>query len=156
LIALHNSNMRAVVGLDGTYGFANGQGADEFKRYYNPSRAAVTAAILDIRRADADIDLDAAQAFQRSDRYFVRMPGMFHGDFTSFVMGAQAFHLSPPQNAAPNWTRAIGVAGYQQVCAGILDFLTARFGADGNAFSDWQAGMKRNGASITHDRPTAR
>ena len=154
-MALHNPDVRAVVGLDGTYGLASAEGAAAFKSQYDPSRVAVSTEILDIDRADAELDLSVLQSFQRADRYFVPMPGMFHGDFTSFVMGAQAFHLPPPENAAPNWTQAVGAEGYQRVCVGILDFLRSRFTADDGTFRNWQAEMSRLGASVTHEAPSA-
>jgi dienelactone hydrolase len=154
LAAMHNANVAAAVGLDGTYGFG-GSDADAFTAEYAPSRFDVRAAILDLRRKDATVDLRAVRAFRHADRYFVAMPDMFHGDFTSFVMGAQAFHLPPPQNAKPGWTQAIGAAGYQRVCVGILAFLRAAFGESADSFQHWQVAMTAAGASVMHD-PAAR
>ena len=155
LIAMHNLNVVAVVGLDGTYGFA-GPEADAFTAQYNPSRADVHAAILDVRRMDATVDLRAVRAFRHADRYFVRMPDMFHGSFTSFQMGAQVFHLASPRNARPGWTQAIGATGYQQVCVGVREFLHAAFGESVQPFQQWQAAITTAGASVTSDPAASR
>src|SRR5262249_25535570 len=122
LIAMRNPNVVAAVGLDGTYGFA-GKDADAFEAQYAPSRFDVGAAILDLRRKDAAADLRAVRGFRHADRYFLTMPDMFHGTFTSFEMGAYVFHLAPPETVRPGWTQAIGAERYQQVCSGVLEFL---------------------------------
>ncbi|HEV2986113.1 MAG TPA: alpha/beta fold hydrolase [Vicinamibacterales bacterium] len=155
LVAMHNANVVAAVGLDGTYGFA-GSDADAFTAQYAPSRFDVRAAILDIRRRDATADLRAVRAFRHADRYSVSIPNMFHGSFTSFQMGAQVFHLAPPQNARPGWTQASGASGYQQVCVGVLDFLRAAFGESAESFQHWQAAMTTAGASVMHDPAASR
>ena len=58
------------------------------------------------------------------------MPGMSHGDFTSFVMGAQAFHQDAPRGAPAAWTRETGFQGYQLVCVAVLDFFSAKLRND--------------------------
>ena len=151
LIAMRNANVVAAVGLDGTYGFAGPEAADAFTARYASSRVDVRAAILDVRRRDATVDLRAVRAFRHADRYFVTMPDMFHGSFTSFQMGAQVFHLATPSNARPGWTQAIGAAGYQQVCVGVREFLHAAFGESVQPFQHWQAAMTAAEASVTHD-----
>lgn len=155
-IAIANPSVRAAVGLDGTYGFGGTDGADAFTTQYDPDRVEVEAAILDIRRSDANIDLNALRKFRRADRYFVTMPEMFHGDFTSFVMGAQAFHLAPPSNARRGWTQADGARGYERVCVGVLEFLHAALGGDLEGFHAWQSEMGHAGASVTHNSPADR
>ena len=154
LIAMHNADVVAAVGLDGTYGFA-GSDADAFTAEYAPSRFDVRAASLDVRRKDATADRRAINAFHHADRYFVTMPDMFHGSFTSFQMGAEVFHLAPPRNARPGWTQAIGAAGYQHICVGVLEFLRAAFGESAQPFQNWQAALATAGASVAHD-PAAR
>jgi dienelactone hydrolase len=155
LVAMHNANVVAAVGLDGTYGFA-GSDADAFTAQYAPSHFDVRASILDIRRMDATADLRVVRGFQHADRYYVSMPNMFHGSFTSFQMGAQVFHLAPPQNARPGWTQATGASGYQQVCVGVLEFLRAAFGESAESFQHWQAAVTTAGASVMHDPAASR
>jgi dienelactone hydrolase len=155
LVAMHHANVVAAVGLDGTYGFA-GSDADAFTAQYAPSRFDVRAAILDVRRMDATADLRAVRAFHHADRYFVSIPDMFHGSFTSFQMGAQVFHLAPAPNARPGWTQATGASGYQQVCVGVLAFLRAAFGENAEPFQCWQAAVTTAGASVMHDPAASR
>jgi len=142
------TNVVAAVGLDGTYGFA-GSDADAFAAQYTPSRVDVRAAILDVRRKDATAAVRAVRAFRHADRYFVSVPDMFHGSFTSFQMEALVFHLTPPPNARPGWTQAIGAEGYQQVCVGVLQFLRAAFGESAQPFQQWREAMTTAGASVT-------
>jgi dienelactone hydrolase len=156
LIALHNQNVSAVVGLDGTYGFAGDEGVAAFMAAYDPSRATLAAGLLEMRRADADIDLRPLHAFQNADRYFVKMSGMFHGDFTSFVMGARAFHLGPPPNVPPDWTREAGYSGYQRVCVGVWDFLRGTLDGDDRLLFRWQESLSDAGISVVHERPLTR
>ncbi len=155
-IAIENPNVRGAVGLDGTYGFGGKDGADAFTAQYDPARVDMTAAILDVRRADPNIDLSALRNFRQADRYFVTMPDMFHGDFTSFVMGAQAFHLAAPSNARRGWTQADGARGYERVCVGTLEFLHAALDGDVEGFHAWQNEMEHEGASVMHSPPTDR
>lgn len=124
MLALSNSNVLAVAGLDGTYGFAEGHEWLTSSYRYNPQR--MQAALLDIRRADAQLDLQAVDSFHHSERFLTAMPGMSHGDFTSFVMGAQAFHQDAPRGATAAWTRETGFQGYQLVCVAVLDFFSAK------------------------------
>jgi dienelactone hydrolase len=128
MVALRNSDVLAVVGLDGTYGFAEGHQWLTGSYRYDPQR--MQAALLDIRRADAQLDLRAVESFHHSERFFAAMPGMSHADFTSFVMGAQAFHLDPPRSVPAGWTRETGFRGYRLVCAAVLDFFSAKLRND--------------------------
>jgi dienelactone hydrolase len=128
MVALRNSNVRAVAGLDGTYGFAEGHEWLTGSYRYDPQR--MQAALLDIRRADAQLDLQAVESFHHSERFLAAMPGMSHGDFTSFVMGARAFHQDAPSNVPAGWTRETGFQGYQLVCTAVLDFFSAKLRND--------------------------
>ena len=150
LMAMHNANLSAAVSLDGTYGFA-GSDAEAFITAYAPARFDVRASILDLRRKDARVDLRAVRGFRHADRYFATLPDMFHGTFTSFQMGALAFHAAPPQNARPGWTQAIGAERYQQVCVGVREFLRDKFGQGAEPFEQWQTAMAASGAPVTRD-----
>jgi hypothetical protein len=93
----------------------------------------MNAALLDIRRVFSDVDLSIPDSFDHSDRYYISLPDMFHGDFTSLAMGAAAFHEDPPPEARPGWTQEIGSAGYQFVCQAVLDFFEAKLKHDAGA-----------------------
>jgi hypothetical protein len=67
---------------------------------------------------------------------------MFHGDFTSFVMGAATFHESPPPAARPGWTQDIGSRGYQFVCRAVLDFFEAKLKGDASAADRLNSDLK--------------
>jgi pimeloyl-ACP methyl ester carboxylesterase len=128
MVALRNSDVLAVAGLDGTYGFVDGHGWLTDSERYDPQR--MQAALLDVRRADAKLDLQALESFHHSDRTLVALRGMTHGDFTSFVTGATTFHLDPPREVPVGWTREVAFRGYQLVCTAVLDFFAAELRND--------------------------
>ena len=135
LFAMRNANVSAVVGLDGTYGFA-GDSVKVLTDFPDYAPRKMRAALLDLRRPDGDqgstLDLGAEHAFYYSDRYFVTLKGMHHSDFTSFAMVAQEFHLgnSPGYVDQYNWTRETGYRGHQDVCRLVLDFLDEKLKGD--------------------------
>jgi dienelactone hydrolase len=128
MVALRNSDVVAVAGLDGTYGFADGHDWLTKSERYDPQR--MQAALLDLRRADAGIDLQVPESLHHSERMLVTLRGMSHGDFTSFVTGATRFHLDPPREVPAGWTREAGFRGYQLVCTAVLDFFAAKLRND--------------------------
>lgn len=147
MLATNNHNFGAVAGLDGSYGFSDVRAMLTSSYRYAPQN--MNAALLDIRREvdgvnlkPDDVDLSIPESFGHSDRYFISLPDMFHGDFTSFGMGAAAFHESVPPNARPGWTQKIGADGYQFVCRTVLDFFEARLKGDNLAAQRLEADLK--------------
>src|SRR5437660_1984675 len=109
------------------------------------------AAMLDLRRARATLNLSRVEAFHHSDRYFITLANVLHGDFTTFVVVARAFHLPPPANPPSGWSRETGYQGFQQTCRIVNEFLDAKL--KGNSKG---AALKMNmdqvaGATFRHD-----
>lgn len=140
MLAMQNPDVAAVAGLDGSYGFSDVRGMLTSSYRYAPQN--MHAALLDVRRVADGVDLSIPESFHQSDRYFILLPDMFHGDFTSFVMGAAAFHESPPPGARPGWTQDVGSAGYQFVCRTVLDFFAAKLKGDAGAAQRLQSDLK--------------
>lgn len=138
LFGMRNMNVSAVVGLDGTYGFA-GDSVKLLTSFPDYAPPRMRAALLDLRRPDGDqgstLDLGAEHAFHYSDRYFITLKGMHHSDFTSFAMVAEKFHLgnSPGYVDKFGWTRETGYQGYQVVCAIVLDFFNEKLKGDSSS-----------------------
>lgn len=153
LLALRNSDVVAVAGLDGTYGFADGHEWLTSSYRYEPQR--MQAALLDIRRAAAELNLQAPESFHHSERFFVTMRGMSHGDFTSFAMGAQIFHQDPPPNAPAGWTREIGFRGHQLACVTVLDFFAASLRNDASARQQLQKDLANAAMASSAYKPAA-
>jgi dienelactone hydrolase len=134
LFAMRNGNVSAVVGLDGTYGFAEAKNTLTGFYGYDPARMA--APLLDLRRAEKDsgpsafkMDLAAIQRFYYSPRSFVTLTGMYHTDFTDFGILAKLFGFPP--FADRNYKT--GSLGYQSVCRIVLDYLENVLKQDGGA-----------------------
>jgi dienelactone hydrolase len=127
LFAMRNANVRAVVALDGTYGFA---GATEvLTNFYGYAPQRMTAALLDLRKAageqDTVLDLSALNDFHYAPRLRVTITKMHHSDFASFGMIAKVFELgNDPGYVDPSgWTRANGAEQFQHACGITEDFL---------------------------------
>jgi hypothetical protein len=50
-----------------------------------------------------------------------------------------------------NWTRDIGYAGYEQVCASVRDFLRAKVNGDNTILQRWQSALIQHGFSVRHE-----
>ena len=126
LFALHNNNVSAVAGLDGTYGFASR--ADAATLTNDPSYAidAMRAAILDIHRAPTNLDLAGVEAFRYADRTFTQIPLTLHSDFTTFVVVARAFNLPPPDHVPEGYTRQTGFVGFTAAFTLVRNFFDRR------------------------------
>ena len=138
LFSMRNANVSAVVGLDGTYGFA-GDSVKVLTDFYGYQPQNMRAAFLDLRKAEGEqetvLDLSAVRAFRYSDRTLVTVRKMHHSDFSSFAMVAQEFHLgnSPGYVDKSGWTRETGYRGYQVICAIVRDFLDEKLKEDRQA-----------------------
>ena len=123
ILAMRNANVLAAAGLDGTYGFNDG--FDTLTGYYGYAPDRMRAAVLDLRRETKDLNLTAVHAFQFSDRFLVTLSNVLHGDFTTFIVVARAFHLPPPSDAPVGRTIETGYLGFKQTCTIIRWFLDA-------------------------------
>ena len=158
LFAMRNADVSAVVGLDGTYGFAGA--ASVLTGFYDYAPQRMRAALLDLRRPDGDqggaVDLSAVKSFRHSDRVFIALTGMHHSDFGSFAMIASRFDLgsSPGYVDHYGWTRETGERGYQNACAIVRDFLDQTLKGDPHA-SDRLAADVRRVPAATIEREAA-
>lgn len=94
MLAMRNSNVLAVAGLDASYAFA--ELSDLLTDSYRYDPVSMRATLLDIRRGNVQFDLKVVESFHHSARWLVTVRGMSHGDFTSFAMGA---HISSGRSA---------------------------------------------------------
>ena len=151
IFAMRNANVAAVIGLDGTYGFT--QGSETLTKYYGYAPQDMRSALLDMRRANAALDLSGVEAFHYSERYFVTISNVLHGDFTTFVVIARTFHLPPPSNPPNGWTRETGYRGFRQTCAMLRDFLDAKLKGDSKGMERLLRDARQvAGATVTHER----
>lgn len=86
---MRHPEVRAVVGLDASYGSREHKSTLTGSPYNRPNRMRVP--LLDLRRADPQTDLSALSGFVFSDRYLGEFPGVAHADFTTFAMIATRF-----------------------------------------------------------------
>jgi dienelactone hydrolase len=158
ILGLRNADVSAVIALDGTYGFQGLSTVLTHSYGYAPNK--MRAAFLDLRRTqDAQgnepLDLSVVESFRHSDRTFITIGKMHHGDFTSFAMLGAQFHAPLPTNYPLNgWNRETGRTGYQEACKIVLSFLGAKLKSDSEALAEIdrapsqmkEVSMKRLGA----------
>lgn len=131
-LAARNADVSAVIGLDGTYGFA--QGEKLLSSFYDYSPRNFAAALLDLRRnanqQHASLDSSVTDAMVFADRTLITMDGMHHGDFTSFAVVAKLFDLPSTYTAAAGehpWSRESGYRGYLLACEIVKNYLDSIF-----------------------------
>jgi len=133
-LAMRHPEIKAVISLDGSFGFTGYVRKMKALPDYAPAR--VKAALLDLRRAnhvqDATHDFAIIRALRRSDRYLVSFPHMFHGDFTEFAPIGYLLNVPLPPNKDGR-TRKTGFDGNQRAYRAILDFLDAKLRGDRGA-----------------------
>jgi hypothetical protein len=156
ILGLRNSDISAVIGLDGTYGFAGLSGVLTRSYGYDPNK--MRAAFLDLRRAQGaqgnePLDLTAVESFRHADRTFITIDRMHHSDFTSFAMIAAYFHTPLPIGYPLNgWNRETGRDGYEAVCKIVLSMLDANLKSSPTTPSGWQRELKMTAAmTIRHE-----
>ncbi len=146
ILALRNSNVSAVIALDGTYGFAGLSSVLTNSYGYDPNR--MRAAFLDLRRAQGaqgnePLDLTAVESFRHADRTFITIDRMHHSDFTSFAMIASYFHAPLPTGYPLNgWNRETGRDGYESVCRTVLSVLDANLKSKPGSFANLQSEIR--------------
>jgi tetratricopeptide (TPR) repeat protein len=116
---LRNPEVDAVVGLDAPYHGIGRVGETLTKSpYYRPERMRVP--LMDLRRANNQLNVSGIDAFRYSDRYYLQVVGIEHSDFTSFPMIAMRY----PTNIEGRTPEAAS-RGYHVVCRYVLNFLNA-------------------------------
>jgi dienelactone hydrolase len=124
LVSLRNANISAMVGFDGTYGFANGR--DTISKLADYAPKAMRAAVLDIHRADAELDPTVISSLIHADRLVITLPRTTHGDFTTFAPIARAFDQPLPQHVPSGYTRETGYTAYRASTSLALAFFDER------------------------------
>jgi tetratricopeptide (TPR) repeat protein len=118
ILQMRNTEVDAVIGLDASYGAKSLTHTLTQSPYYQSEKMQIP--FLDMRRPSDEVNLSAVEAFRYSDRYFLRFPGIFHGDFTTFPMIALRFPTDIQDRTAETAAR-----GYEAVCRYALNFLNA-------------------------------
>jgi pimeloyl-ACP methyl ester carboxylesterase len=126
-LALRHPEVRAVIGLDASYGMSGGVRVLKQLPEYAPGRK-LRAALLDLRRADGSqgvkLDLTAIDALHWVHLYRMLFSKANHGDFTEWGMIAIRLSIPMPPNPDAH-TRQIGYEVNLHVCHAVLDFLDA-------------------------------
>lgn len=155
ILGLRNTDVSAVIALDGTYGFPGLSSVLTHSYGYAPEK--MMAAFLDLRRAQGaqgnePIDFSVVESFRHSDRTLISIDKIHHSDFTSFAMIGAQFHTPLPTGYPLNgWNRDTGRAGYQEACEIVLSFLDEKLKSDSNALGEIDRLGKQNEAiSVRH------
>lgn len=124
-LAFRHRDLRAVIGLDGSYGMKSGARVIKRLPGYRRGRK-MHADLLDLRRSEGSqgvqLDLAAVDALGWRRLYRKSFAGAYHGDFTEW--GMVAFIAGVPMPANPyHHTRQIGVEVNRSACHLVLDFL---------------------------------
>jgi len=126
-LALRHPEVKAVVGLDGSYGMSGGARIFVQLPEYTSGRR-IQASLLDLRRAEGSqgvkLDLNAIDALQWTHLYRAAFQLAYHGDFTEWGMVAWKLQIPMPANPYGH-TRQIGYNVNRRACRAILDFLDA-------------------------------
>jgi dienelactone hydrolase len=126
-LAMRHSNIRAVVGLDASFGMTSGARVFRQLPEYAPRRA-VGAALLDLRRANGSqgvtLDLTAVDALRWRHVSRIMIDGAYHGDFTQWGMVAYVLGIPMPA-AMKDHTRALGHDVNVRAYKAVLEFLDA-------------------------------
>ncbi len=122
-LAMRHPNIRAVVGLDASFGMTSGARVFRKLPEYAPGRA-VGATLLDVRRANGSqgvtLDLTAVDALKWNGVSRILLDGAYHGDFTAWGMVAYVLRIPMPAGMTDH-TRTLGrrvnIRAYKAVLA---------------------------------------
>ncbi|QSQ14174.1 poly(ethylene terephthalate) hydrolase family protein [Myxococcus landrumensis] len=153
LFAMQNTNVSAVVGMDGTYGFPNPPAEPGIRSvmdgyHYAPGR--MQAALLDLRRQQPFIDLGAVRSFRHSERYLMTLGQMQHSSFTTGAMHALFLPEVEPNPAGI--TRRSSTEGFHWSCGVIQAFLDLQLKADPSGLVRMKQAVETHArATLTHE-----
>lgn len=155
IMAMRNTDIEAVIGLDGSYGFS---GVTALTGFYGFAPQRMTAAFLDLRKAAGEqntvLDLGVERAFYYSDRWFVTLRHIRHSEFSTYSLISDVFHEPPipPQFQSPGWSRGKASQRYQDACRMVLAFLDAKLKGDSTGIPRLTALVGGSGgAAMTHE-----
>jgi dienelactone hydrolase len=153
VLAARNGNVRAMVGLDGTYGFAGS--SQVLMNAHGFSAQRLRAPVLDLRRAqgeqDARLDDTAIASLRHSERDVVQLQHMHHSDFTSFAVIADEFAIpTHARYAGSGWDRHTGRRGYETAGEIVLAFLEEQIRQAPAAEAHMRAVIARGDAAHSH------
>jgi hypothetical protein len=152
-LAIRHPWVRAVIGLDASYGTAGGARIVKQLPEYAAGRK-VDASLLDLRRAHgsqgAKLDLGAIDALRWTGVYRAVFEKAFHGDFSEW--GMVAWKLSVPMPTNPDGhTRRIGYDVNRLTCRAVLNFLEAQLRGRSEVLQDLQRTMQQEpGVAVSH------
>lgn len=154
-LAMRNSEIRVVIGLDGSYGMRDR--SSRLKSLPSYKRLQMKAALLDLRCANGVqgtmLDLSVIQSFRHSDRYLATFKKMFHGDFAEFAPIGVKLAIPMPTNDEGR-TRKTGYRGNQHAYRAALAFLQAELQGSTEGLKDMMREISLSqGAAFSH-KPT--
>lgn len=153
LFAMQNTNVSAVVGLDGTYGFPNPPAVPGILSvtegyHYAPSR--MQAALLDLRRQQPFIDLGAVRSFWHSERYLLTVAQTQHSSFTTGAM--HSLFLPEVEPNPSGITRRSSGEGFYWSCEVVKAFLDLQLKADASGLARMKQAVETNPrATMAHE-----
>lgn len=147
-LALRLPEVRAVIGLDASFGMTGGARVFRQLSGYVPGRR-VDAALLDLRRAEGSqgvkLDLSAIDALHWTDVYRVAFKNAYHGDFTEWGMIAWTLSIPMPPNPYGH-TRRVGYDTNRRACRAVLDFLEATLRGHPERLDELKAAIRHESA----------
>ena len=132
-----NSDVDALISLDGGIGSAFGAAVVQRTPYYNLSR--ISAPVLHLYGSNvAGTDLTFLNSLKYSRRYFIAFPGMRHADFTNTGM---LEHLMPGTKNKPSGDSKLG---FEWACRYALHFLNAYLKVNSSSLAFLENAPDRN------------
>jgi dienelactone hydrolase len=130
LVAMRNTKVDAVVGLDPTY--MSKQPSFHYKfweaPYYDTARLKAPMLVLYKGIESENLRMDIVNDLKFSDRYLYKFPYLVHGDFNSSPMItalAPGDDYADREYALKYRPKEAGIVGHQIVCRYVLNFLNA-------------------------------
>lgn len=124
-LAFRHPEMKAVIGLDSSFGTKSGSRILTRLPGYQTERR-IHASLFDLRRSEGSqavqLDLTAGDAIRWSHLYRKQFQGAYHGDFTEWGMVAFVAGIAMPPNPYEH-TRQLGVDVNRAACHYVLDFI---------------------------------
>jgi dienelactone hydrolase len=133
LLAMRNSRIRAVVGLDGSFTITQSPYAYKYWETPDYDAARFKVPLLQMYKP-AESTMHLVDGLRYSDRYLVKLPHAVHADFSSYPM--LTFHTEPSEldpYALTIRNQETAEAEHELVCRYVLAFLNAHLKRDERA-----------------------